>query len=172
MRLPILASVVVTLLVACGGSSEPVNGDSANVTTSNWQQILSCSNGTVVVDVDTNERRNLQVVVRDASSFSVLDSSITFNQIKNPTERIYRGTSPFGIFDPTQFHHLRANDVVADAAGHLPGVEAILENGELRLRQLDLSRPGCEPTSLHSSPPDDFFPPDCEAANFIFHSCK
>jgi hypothetical protein len=83
-----------------------VNGDSANVTTSNWQPILSCQNGAVVVDVDTNERRNLQVVVRDGSTFSVLDSTITFGQIQNPNERIYRATSPFGIFDPAQFRHL------------------------------------------------------------------
>jgi len=169
--LPVSLAVVATL-VACGGSSDDaVTGDESNFTADSYAKILECENGSVLVDVDRNERRHLQLVVRDARAFGVLDQTLTYGQIKNPTERIYRGNSPYGIFDSSQFRHFRTYEVTSNASGQRPGVEAILQNGELRLRGLDLARRGCQPYSLRTDPPDDAYPGECEATNYVFRGC-
>ena len=174
MRTFLLCTAFTLMVAACGGSSSdsgaPATGDDMNVTGTTWQKMLSCEGDKVVVDVDTGERRHLQVVVRDPAAFAVLDATITYSEIKNPTERIYRGDSPFGVFSSGDLRHFRTYDVAGGPGGR-PGIDALVKNGDLHLRQLDLSKPGCEPYSLHTSPPDDAYPDACEAANYVFHGC-
>ena len=125
----------------------------------------------MVVDVDASERRHLQLVVRDPATFAALDA-MPYGEITNASERIYRGDSPYGIFAPGDFRHLRRYELMRDASGQVPGVEVRRDGNDLRLRALDLARPGCEPTSLHTSPPDDVYPDACEARSYVFHGCQ
>lgn len=170
--LTVLLAASLGFAAACTTADEgAVTGDDKNLTAS-WQKLLECENGAVVLDVDTNERRHLQLVVRNAAAFPVLDQTITYGQVKTSSERIYRGDSPYGIFQASQFRHFRTYEASSNAAGQRPGVEAILSNGDLRLRGLDLARSGCQPYSLHTSPPDDAYPAECEATNYVFHGCR
>lgn len=167
----ILVAALFTF-AACADAASSTSRDEQDVAQTRWEMVLTCEGGAVVVDVDAGERRDLQVVVRSSGSFPALDTTISYNQIKNPSERIYRGDSPYGIFDPVSFRHLRAVDYVRNAAGKRPGFEAIREGDTLRLRSLDLARTGCEPQSLDTSPPDDAFPEACEEASYVFHGCS
>jgi hypothetical protein len=162
---------MLACIAACGSETAASTGPEADVTGSSWQKILDCDDGAAVVDVDTNERTHLQLVVRDPNAFATFDA-MPYGEIKNARERIYRGQSPYGIFDTSAFRHLRAYEVAYDANHHLPGFEAIRDGAGLRFRSLDLSLSGCEPMSIASSPPDDAYPAACEVANYVFHACR
>lgn len=159
-------------VVACGPSAEPLSESVQNATGTGgvWENVLDC--GGAVIDVDSGERRNLQLVVRDAAAFPVLDRTITYHQIDTGTERIYRGQSPYGVWNVSQFRHFRAYETVRNSAGMMPGIEVIREGAGVRVRQLDLGKTGCQPYSLDVSPPDDAYPAECEVANYVFPQCR
>ena len=152
-------------IVACGIASEDSGSTGDDQDLISWQKVLDCEGA--VVDVDSSERRSLQIVVRDPKAFGAMDA-MPYGEVKRPNERIYRGDSPTGIFSPDQFKHFRRYEVVRDASGRRPGIDVIRDGSNLKFRSLDLARSGCEP---YSSGTDDVYPAECEVASYVFHSC-
>jgi hypothetical protein len=161
-----LGIVFVSALTACGNQGDQrSSGQDDNFTNASWQSILTCDGA--VVDVDASARTHLQLVIRETTAFPWFDNQ-SYGEIKNSNERIYYGDSPFGIFNPSDFRHLRKFEVIANASGHTPGFDIIRDGGGLKFRALDLSRPACEP---FGSGRDDVYPAECEVANFVFNNC-
>jgi hypothetical protein len=76
------------------------------VTGAHWQAIYRCDDGSVL-DVNTNERRELQFVVRNAAAKKHLMTAYdtaTFDWNLSPSgEIVFRGTVQAGIFYPHDF---------------------------------------------------------------------
>jgi hypothetical protein len=91
-------------------------------------------------DIDLGERRDFQLVVRNRDLFGDLDR-FPFRQLKNDSERIYRGQAidGRGVFDSRAFTGFFANDVVGGPTG-LPGyvVRANVDEGTVRFIAVDL----------------------------------
>ena len=70
----------------------------------NWKKILSCESNALEIDLDTNDRRSIQVTVKDPDAFKTFDEKMPFGQIKEENSRIYRGQSGSGeLKEPAQF---------------------------------------------------------------------
>ncbi|OQW46983.1 MAG: hypothetical protein A4S09_16190 [Proteobacteria bacterium SG_bin7] len=68
-----------------------------------WEKILTCDGGSAVVDVNTSERRNVQLVIRDQHVVNYLRPTGAFNT-NNNGEIIVSGWQSQGIFQPRDFH--------------------------------------------------------------------
>lgn len=167
LLLPLVALAFV--LPACGGAGADDGADPATEQdlSGSWQKVLECDGATV--DVDPNDRAEMQVVIRGASNLTWFDANAKYGQTKNAKERIYRGRSPWGVFAPGDFKHLRKFEVVRNAAGETPGLDVIRDGDDLDFRVLDLAKKGCQP---FSSGRDDVYPAECEKIDFVFHGCK
>lgn len=64
--------LLVFSIVGCG--SKITANSEIKDSSSKWQKILSCDNERVWVDVDVNERRNLQLVIRNREAIRYFDS--------------------------------------------------------------------------------------------------
>ena len=122
-KLVALALATFSLAVtACGSEAASSSAASSDVTSAkeNWQKVLQCDGA--VVDVDLNERRNFQIVVRDSGKFAQLDA-LPFGEVKNASERIYRGRAidGKGVFASESFNGFFANEVNSHADGTRPG---------------------------------------------------
>lgn len=113
-----------------------------------WSKILTCENGSVVVDVDVNERRNVQVVVRHWDAINHLRAMATANNWASSTilepnskgEVILRGTSNRGVFHPSDFESMTRD------TNYAPVYTARREWGGLKVALLGvhrLSQPSC-----------------------------
>ncbi len=86
----------------------------------NWHAAIQCDGA--VVDVDLNERRDFQLVVKNPALFPQFDQW-PFRQLKNDHERIYRGQAirGQGVFQSESFYGFFANSDTTDATGNAPG---------------------------------------------------
>ena len=116
-----LASSLALVSAGCAVENEEVADSTSAAASANpsWHKVFDCRDG--VVDVDLSERRDFQLVVRNAERFGEFDR-FPFRPIKNDHERIYRGSAVDGrgVFDSRAFTGFFANDVVGSPAG-LPG---------------------------------------------------
>lgn len=154
----------VLILSACG-TQRDASTSATLATGENWQTILDCQAGAVVVDVDTQERRRLQVVIRDPNLFPYFDAKLTYGQIRNEGERIYQGQTYAGVFEPHQFVNVYAYDVAGSSTSR-PGFEARRSGNNLIFRALDFVKTNCG-----GSLTDNNFA-SCEVANYIFRDCR
>lgn len=130
-----------------------------------WEQMLQCQDGAVVIDVNTSDRRNLQVVVRDESLFPYFDAKLGYHQIKNANERIYRGQTVAGVFSSNDFVNVYAYEVTT-VDGKRPGFEARKYEDRLVFRALDFEKTQCGGRIIGN----DYSP--CEVANYTFRHCR
>src|SRR5262245_58128499 len=120
-----------TLGVAGCGSppiDETVEQSPASLSPVVWEKLLTCDGGTAVLDVNSDERRNLQLVIRDPNIIGYLDSVGVVDPAYNARELVLSGyvahvdfgspngprmlDYPFGgkgIFDRHDFAEMIAN---------------------------------------------------------------
>lgn len=80
-----------------------------------WEQILTCDSGTVWVDIDTTERRNLQVVIRNPTAIKYLETlQVSTAEDSTSTEMIFRVRQASGIF---QASHFTSAEALTDVDG-------------------------------------------------------
>lgn len=158
--------LVACMMLALSNSSCSVspsqNDSSVSGAKQGWEKVLECQNGAVIVDVDTNNRRSLQVVVRDSSLFSYFDSKLSVGQVKTQKERIYKGQTSQGVFRASNFVNVFEYKYVS---GKQLGFEARLYGNTLTFRALDFEATQCG-GSLRGN---DYS--SCEVANYIFRNC-
>lgn len=71
----------------------------------NWQPIVSCDNGAAVVDVNTDARTILQLVIRDQNILRHLHQAGVVTLAYGQTELVLRGQQENGVFNPNDFRH-------------------------------------------------------------------
>lgn len=107
-----LASAGLVSLVLVAGCSSPASdaegGDStaeAVYSTGSWQRLLTCNGGAAVLDVDTGERRHLQLVIHDANAINYVTGAVHQQMLLdrgNGRELIAAGWSTAGVFQPSE----------------------------------------------------------------------
>ena len=86
-----------------------------------WEQILTCDSGTVWVDIDSTERRNLQIVIRNPAAIKYLETlQVSTAEGSTPTEMIFRVRQISGIFHASQFTSAEAINNVDGRGRALP----------------------------------------------------
>ncbi len=73
-----------------------------------WEKMFDCENGAAVVDVDKDERRNLQLVIRDQGILRYLYSVGAISLKYGDTETIISGWQGHGVFNPGDFRYFNA----------------------------------------------------------------
>ncbi|MDB4934264.1 MAG: hypothetical protein JWP87_1236 [Labilithrix sp.] len=157
-----LAALLLLFVVAAPACAAPSGEDSepfdtaateSAVTGAHWQSIYRCDDGSVL-DVNTNERRELQFVVRNAAAKKHLMtaySTATFDWNLSPSgEVIFRGTVQYGIFNPGDFTR-------AVAISGRPKVQV----GDQWGPTVEITRTGSDITLLAS-----------EYVNWTFRNCR
>ncbi len=104
--------VVLSLLTAITGcaaqpDTEPTAGTSSDLSSATWSPLLVCDGGAAVIDVDVNERRDFQLVVRDHDIVSYFESAFPGMTLANAKgEYIARSADwyPPGAFQKSDFH--------------------------------------------------------------------
>ena len=71
-----------------------------------WEKVLTCDNGAAVIDVDTAERRNLQLVIRDTAVLKHLHERHAFRLEFGTRELALGGRQEHGVFHPRDFQYL------------------------------------------------------------------
>src|SRR5436190_7887619 len=74
-----------------------------------WLKVYTCNNGAAVLDVNGNERRDLQFVIRDRQAIGYLASQVRVSTqgILSPSgEIIIPGHQSNGVFSKDDFHSL------------------------------------------------------------------
>jgi hypothetical protein len=196
LKSAILGSLVLALSLGCGG---PTVSDSSKVQqslTSKWEPILTCDNGAATIDVNTQERRNLQIVIKDKGIIDYLNRTGAVQSKFGAQEVIASGNTGWvdwknsygprigsqsgdGVFKPADFKELIAEHNYYDASfGRLArvareGKGVVLQYGSFEKRGCAKEVPYC---------PGDGFPcsNSCvidysefvEQANWHFRDCK
>jgi len=73
-----------------------------------WQKLLTCDDGSAVVDVNTSERRSVQLVIRDKHAVNYLGSSGAFPSYGRG-EIVVSGWQESGVFQPQDFRGFSAS---------------------------------------------------------------
>ncbi len=112
MKTTVLILVAMaTSAIGCSGgprTEESSVSEGALFTTAHWQKIYECNDGSVV-DVNTNERRELQFAVRSTQAIDTLQDSVECGYYPNrcPTnakgEFVFQGRVERGVFSPSDF---------------------------------------------------------------------
>ena len=112
LRSVAIAPFFATLALACAAptSDQTSNGDTASTesasTSTHWQSVYRCDDGSVL-DVDTNERRQIQFVVRNSAAKKHLMTAYdvaSFDWNISPSgEVVFTGRLEHGIFYPQDF---------------------------------------------------------------------
>lgn len=101
--LPILALGAV----ACGGSNDgdPAATSAAAFSSNNWQSLVTCNGGAAVLDVDRDERRNVQFVIRDRNVVDYLQSKTQSPMVNAKHEIVISASEQLehGLFSPRDF---------------------------------------------------------------------
>lgn len=152
------------------------SADAASWAAPSWQKILTCDNGAVVVDVNTNERRQLQAVIHDVNILRYLYSAGAINLSYGAQEAIIQGWTGNGVFDPGSFSDFKArpgypyDGYSIDVRREGQGMKVTFLNttswteypGDCRNNTLSMS---CESSGITHSRTD-------EIANWYFRDCQ
>lgn len=71
-----------------------------------WGKVLDCDGGAAVVDVNRDERRNLQLVVRNQGILKYLHQTGAVTLKYGDTEAIAFGWQNHGVFSPSDFRYM------------------------------------------------------------------
>lgn len=160
----VIFSLLIVVVIGCRATN-PLNSTTKDIGGDvTWQRIFTCQGDAVHVDVDTGDRRQLQVVLSDSTLFGYFDSTLAYGQIVNATERIYRGQTDRGVFGASDFVNLFEYDVAGTAGSRL-GFEARRYDNTFVFRELDFVKTRCG-GELRGN---DYT--SCEVANYVFHDC-
>jgi hypothetical protein len=113
MLLPLCASA----LVACGSASGPsaVEAEVEPLVGTHFERVWTCTGA--VVDVDADERRNLQIVVTDPAALSLLSDRRLIAIPFGATEYVLRGDTrsamDFGVGTGPKLQHVEGRGVFA-----------------------------------------------------------
>jgi hypothetical protein len=108
-----MKSLIIALAVTAAACAAPSNEDAEDTasnesaaTAASWQAIYRCDDGSTL-DVDTNERRQFQFVVRNGAAKKHLMKSADVNyfdwNVSPSGEVVYRGWLERGVFYPHDF---------------------------------------------------------------------
>jgi hypothetical protein len=97
------------LLVACAADAtdEPISSVDENLGSVSWTPLLVCDGGAAVIDVNANERRDFQLVVRDRNIARYFESAFPGMGLTNPKgEYIAKSADRYhaGAFYKSDFH--------------------------------------------------------------------
>src|SRR5262249_39440146 len=136
----------------------------------NWQPILSCDDG-AVVDINTYERRMVQVVIRNAGIYQYFkgvsglpDSAMRFNDSKK--EIVVPAELSNGVFNPGEFQGFQANSPMR------PAIRVYRQGNGLKIEAIDLAHFVC--TNYRYNDyfcAEGYWTNDQEVANWYFQSC-
>jgi hypothetical protein len=125
-RIALFISCVVSLATMAGcaaptSDAEPSTDTSeAAYSSGTWQRLVTCNGGAAVLDVDTGERRQLQLDIRDANAVNYLTGQIGMQlgplNRGNGRELIVGGWSNNGAFSRGDFHAFSAPMATVGAA--------------------------------------------------------
>lgn len=112
-RIFVLLSLVT--VAACGSPAE----DDASASSSEsayssgaWQKMVTCNGGAAVLDADTGERRQVQLVIRDPNAINWLTGRVGMQlgplDRGNGRELVVRGWTDNGVFSPADFRSMGA----------------------------------------------------------------
>lgn len=165
IRVVTVAVWAAVVASACAAKKDGGNGSTLESANANWQRIYECQDQ-VHIDVDTNERRHIQVVVTDKNIFGLIDQNIPYLQIANADSRIYRGQTSPGVFTPSSFVNVFAYDATTYTATKGQGFEARRYGTTLVFRALDFIKTQCG-----GSLRDNEYR-TCEVWNYTFKGCR
>jgi hypothetical protein len=102
-----LAVTAVACAAPAGEESDDTGSTESAATSASWQAIYRCDDGSTL-DINTNERRQFQFVVRNAAAKKHLMKSADVNyfdwNISPSGEVVYRGWLERGVFYPHDFY--------------------------------------------------------------------
>lgn len=156
--------------------SNPLACPGQGAATPAFEEVLRCDGGAAVIDVDTAERRDLQVVVRDPAIVAALRSATQLSYgathfTTNPDELVIRGTTSEGVFGRGAFSWFDSNssfeslDIWAD--NNAPAARVYVDgSGALHVVVLNndgnAGQPRCDVGPFVS---------DCVVADWVFFGC-
>lgn len=95
LALPLAAVSALLLVLTTPACAPAADGDplatSEDSLTSDWRPLLVCNGGAAVVDVDANERRHVQLVVRDGGALRYLHDAGAVRLDFGATEAVVAG---------------------------------------------------------------------------------
>lgn len=127
----------------------------------NWQPVLACDNGAAVVDVNTYERRMVQLVIRDGNIAKYLRGK------GDGREFIVSAELSNGIFNPSDFSGSQANAYMS------PATRVYREGNGLKVQIIDVAHYVC--TDYRENDyycAEGYWTSDREIANWYFQSCR
>ena len=161
-----------------------------------WYKVYTCNNGQAVLDVNGNERRNLQLVIRDTNIMGFFQSRGVVSLPFGATEMIVSGWTGYvdfgrahgpivhgqpyggpGVFDRSDFKEVIANFNFFD--GKSPFARILKDGSGIKIQFGQIEGRGCAQTETYC--PGDGFPcqTSCvdeytefvERANWYFNNC-
>ena len=109
----VLLTLTLSTLGLVGGCTAPAGAadpatDTSTAAYSNgpWQKLLTCNGGAAVLDVDSGERRNVQLVIRDRNIVDYLQSKSPDSSMVNASHEIVMQASEeliHGLFKASDF---------------------------------------------------------------------
>jgi hypothetical protein len=137
----------------------------------NWQPIMSCDGGSAVVDVNTYERRMLQLVIKNediykyiSSNNELYGSAIIFSVLKK--EIIVPAEVSRGVFSPEDFQGFQANAYMR------PAIRVYRVGSGIKVQAVDLAHWIC--TNYRENDyycADGYWTEDREVASWHFQTC-
>jgi hypothetical protein len=162
------------VLGACGGTdASDATSSATSAYGSRWQPALTCNGGAAALDVDPDERRHLQFVIRDPGVINYITGAVhqqmTLNR-GNGRELIAAGWQQNGVFQSGDFHGFQS-----DSSDYTSRIRVLREGSGVRIVFELHHREGGTCTDWCSdfccggyAGGQDVFP---ELANWYFESC-
>lgn len=136
LRIAVTCILAVSACIAAEPHTDDEAKDLQPSSGTHWNAVLHCGGDGVVVDVDQDERRHLQAVVRDDGAVAWLSTHPGAGPAGIPNQHgeiIVRGIATKGVFSPVDFTSVSQRGYsVADAL--LPEAYASREGSGLRVR--------------------------------------
>jgi hypothetical protein len=140
-----------------------------------WEKVLDCDRGAAIIDVNKDERRSLQLVVRNTGILSYLNQKGAISLKFGETEAIEYGWQNNAVFQPSDFHSMKGQP---KNMWDNRIVYANREGSGLKVRFVDrrsyTEKPaGCEDClSMACESACKTISYDVELANWYFQSCE
>lgn len=140
-----------------------------------WEKFLDCDSGAVVMDVNKDERRSLQLVVRNQGILRYLNEKGAVTLGFGATEAISYGWQDRGVFQPDDFRYMNGQP---KTMWDNRIVYAHREGSGLKVRYVDrrsyTEKPaGCEDClSMACESACKTITYEVELANWYFQSCR
>lgn len=201
MRNFVHALVLASSLTACTATPDELELDqdaSAKADGAAWYKLFTCNGGQAVLDVNGNERRNLQLVIRDANIIKFFNDRGVVQSHYGDTELVVSGWTGYvdfgrahgpvvhgqpyggaGVFDRSDFREVIANYNFFNGNTNNPFARILHDGSGIKIQFGQIEGRGCAQTQTYC--PGDGF--DCqtscvdeyteyvEKANWYFNDC-